>query len=501
MRSSGIVLHPSSLAGRGPIGTLGAEARAWVDVLQKAGQSWWQILPLGPTGYGDSPYMSTSSLAGNPLLIDPWELVAEGLVDVGSIPTASVGTTIDWVAARAWNEAFLAPAWERLRAAKADLQGGSCERVRAGFDAWVQAQRHWLHDFALFTALLNRFEGALWTTWPAALRDRHDDALRQMHTELADAMGRIQFEQFVFDRQWRAIRTYANERHIGLIGDIPIFVSWNSADVWCNPGLFLLNDSGTPMVVAGVPPDYFSPTGQRWGNPLYRWPAHAEQGYSWWIRRFEATFQWVDCVRVDHFRGFEAYWEIQTSAETAVDGHWVQGPGRDVFDHVNRALGHVDIIAEDLGIITPQVEALRDSLGYPGMKVLHFGLGDDTTSPHAPHNVQPRCVVYTGTHDNNTTVGWYTESTEHERHRIRVALGSPGQDISWEVMRAAWQTVAERAVAPAQDVLRLGADCRMNTPGVAEGNWAWRMLNGAFTAGHANDLRSLTAEAGRLQQH
>jgi 4-alpha-glucanotransferase len=363
----------------------------------------------------------------------------------------------------------------------------------------VDAQRHWLDDFALFAALLDRYQGALWSTWPTELRDRQAHALQQAHADLSDAIQRVRFEQFIFDRQWRSVRRYANERGVRLIGDIPIFVSWNSADVWCNPELFLLDNSGQPTVVAGVPPDYFSPTGQRWGNPLYRWPAHAERGYSWWIKRFQATFEWVDCVRVDHFRGFEAYWEIPAAAETAIDGHWVKGPGRDVFDHVNRALGHVDIIAEDLGIITAEVEALRDALGYPGMKVLHFGLGDDATSPHAPHNVQRRCVVYTGTHDNNTTVGWYDASTEEEKHQIRVSLSSPGIDIAWEVMHAAWHTRAERAVAPVQDVLRLGADSRMNTPGVADGNWAWRMTPGALTPGHAYDLRSLTAGAGRLQ--
>jgi len=470
-RSSGVVLHPSSLPGAYGIGGIGLQALHWIDFLSSAGSGLWQVLPLGPTGYGDSPYQCFSSFAGNPYLISVETLLKDGMIepdDLGEIPTFPV-ERVDYGQVIPWKIGLLDRAYDRFAA----IRGRSS--LRTAFHTFTRVQAAWLDDFALFMTLKDLHGGAPWPEWDEPLRSRQPEALAGIRREYAQALERHKFRQFLFFRQWNVIRKYAHRNKIRIIGDIPIFVAHDSADVWANPDLFYLDATGRPTVIAGVPPDYFSKTGQRWGNPLYRWDAHQATGYAWWLNRLRAVLKLVDVVRIDHFRGFVGYWEVPGRAKTAIRGRWVAAPGFDFFNKVKMELGELPFIAEDLGVITPDVDQLRESFGLPGMKILQFGFGVGPKDPFLPHNLPTHCVMYTGTHDNDTARGWYERVSDEDRDFTRRYLARDGSDISWDMIRTAWGSVAVYALAPMQDLLSLGNEARMNYPGNPSGNWQWRM--------------------------
>jgi 4-alpha-glucanotransferase len=492
-RESGILLHPTSLPGRSGIGDLGPAAYRFVDFLAESGQTIWQILPLGPPGYGNSPYQALSSFAGNPMLVSLEALVEEGWLvraDLESDP-GFPAERVDFGAVIPYKERLLGKAARAFRE-----RAGAVER--AALDEFGAAARAWLDSYAAFAALKAANGGCAWTEWTA----RDAPATADVDAE--------RFTQFAFRRQWGALKRYANAAGVEIVGDLPIFVAHDSADVWAHPDLFDLDPNGRARTIAGVPPDYFSATGQCWGNPLYRWDRMAETGYAWWIDRVRATLELVDRVRLDHFRGFEMYWEIPGGATTAVVGRWVDGPGARLFEALERALGRLHFIAEDLGYITPEVHALRERFGFPGMRVLQFGFdGSPAENPFLPHNYVRNCVVYTGTHDNDTTVGWFRnanpgasttppEEARRERARALRYFGSDGSEIHWDFVRAVLGSVAETAVIPLQDVLGLGSEARMNLPATAENNWVWRFREQDLTSAHAARLRELTEIYGRL---
>jgi 4-alpha-glucanotransferase len=491
-RSAGILLHPTSLPGPYGIGSLGEWAFRWVDFLEAAGQRLWQVLPLGPTGYGDSPYQSFSAFAGNPYLVDLDLLRQEGLLGDEDLPgEAFPDERVDFGAVIPAKLPALTRAFERFEA-------GAGEGQRESFAAFERSQGFWLEDFALFMALKEEHGGRAWNSWSTDARLRREDALSGARERLAPGLRRHKVWQWFFHRQWREVKRYANERGIAVVGDIPIFVSFDSADTWANPELFYLDEQGNPTAIAGVPPDYFSATGQRWGNPLYRWGRMAERGYGWWIDRFRSSLDFYDLIRVDHFRGFEAYWEIPAEEPTAVRGRWVRGPGQRFFDAVRAALGELPVIAEDLGVITPKVERLRDANGLPGMKVLQFAFAGDASDPYLPHNYPRRSAVYTGTHDNDTTLGWYRKASEPERDAVRRYLARSDERVVWELIRLAQGSVADIAVVPLQDVMGLDSDARMNTPGQAAGNWGWRFRPEQLEPWMAPQLREMAELYGRL---
>jgi 4-alpha-glucanotransferase len=489
-RSSGIILHPTSLPGPYGIGDLGPAAFQWIDHLAEAGCRLWQILPLGPTGYGDSPYQCFSAFAGNPFLISPELLLEDGLLEPGDLadkpnfPTQRVD--YGWVIS--WKLAVLDRAYTRFE--RSAMPG-----LRAELGQFRTAQSGWLDDFALFMALKDAHHGAPWPTWESLLRDRLPEALAEARQVHFDAIKKQIFRQFLFFRQWAALRTYVNEKKLLIIGDIPIFAAHDSADVWANPGLFYLDKTGQPTVVAGVPPDYYSPTGQLWGNPLYRWDIHAANGYAWWLDRVRSVLNLVDIIRLDHFRGFAGYWEVPGDEKTAENGQWVPGPGVHFFQTLRTALGDLPIIAEDLGEITPDVVELRDQFNLPGMKILQFAFWTDSSDdPFLPHNYIQNCVVYTGTHDNDTMCGWYERVPEIERARYRLYFDRDGHNVAWDMIRAGWSSVAVFALAPLQDFLELGNEARMNYPGNPSGNWSWRMPAEAMS----DDLIQRIKELNRL---
>ncbi len=482
-REGGILLHPTSLPGRFGIGDLGEEAFAFIHFLAGAGMRLWQILPLGPTGYGNSPYQTLSAFAGNELLVNPDRLVQEGLLskrDVEVSPPFPRGR-VDFGRVIPFKMALLRRAYETFAA-------GRFAALRRRFETFCHEHAHWLEDYALFRAIKSEHNECLWTRWPKELVRREPGALQQAAARLAREIDAIRFAQFLFFEQWSQIKQAANELNIQIIGDLPIFLAHDSADVWAHQELFFLDADGEPEVVAGVPPDYFSETGQRWGNPLYRWERMAEQGYAWWIERFHHTFRQVDIVRLDHFRGFEAYWEVPASEETAIHGRWVKGPGAHFLEAVEKALGRLPIIAEDLGIITEGVIELLRRFRLPGMRVLQFAFGPDEGNRYfLPHNYPRNCVVYTGTHDNDTCVGWFRgdgagnstltqKEIAAERRRALRYLNSDGSEIHWDFIRLAFASVANTAIVPLQDVLGLGSEARMNLPGRPDGNWEWRFL-------------------------
>ena len=486
-RSAGVLLHPTSLPGPYGIGDLGPAAYGWIDTLTRARQTWWQILPLGPTGAGNSPYQSYSAFAGNPDLISPDQLVRDGLIrrdDIGGV--ALPEGRVDYAAAAAFKHNVLRRAWDNFRA-------GSARLLREDFETFCQDRRDWLDDYALFTALKEARGGAAWPTWPRELLRHGGDSkvLESARQELSAEIGLHQFGQFLFFRQWNALHTYARSRGIRLIGDVPIFVSPDSADVWARPQMFHLDAAMRPTAVAGVPPDYFSPTGQLWGNPLYNWEVMAQDRYVWWVARLRGTLALVDRVRLDHFRGFAAAWHVPASEKTAKNGTWVPGPGAALFEQLNESLGGLPLIAEDLGDITADVYELRDRFQLPGMKVLQFAF-DEPSNPFLPHCFTTNCVAYTGTHDNDTTRSWFARLSDQERWFLGRYLGRGGEDIAWTLIRLAWASVADIAIAPAQDILDLGGEARMNTPGQAEGNWRWRMMPGQFNEHVASRLADLT---------
>ena len=467
-RSAGILLHPTSLPAACGIGDLGPAAYSWVDALARARQTWWQILPLGPTGYGDSPYAAFSAFAGNPNLISPELLAADGLLKAEEFAFAHwPADRIDYGPIIAYKAGLTAHAWN-------NFQNGRSKALRSDFDEFRTQEAGWLDDFALFMALKEAHGGISWHEWPEDLILREPDALQQARQDLAEEMELHSFRQFLFYRQWRALKQYAAQQNVRLIGDLPIFVADDSADVWTDPELFLLDPQRRPTVVSGVPPDYFSATGQLWGNPLYNWEAHKRSGYAWWTARLRTALEQVDCVRLDHFRGFESYWEVPAGQPTAEKGRWVKGPGADFFRVLRDKLGNLPLIAEDLGMITPEVRQLRRQFNLPGMRILQFAFGGAPERRFLPHRHERNTVVYTGTHDNDTTHGWYKTLTGDELDFLRRYAPSTENDISWDLIRLAWMSVADYAIAPLQDVLSLGEEARMNWPGRPSGNWRWR---------------------------
>lgn len=469
-RSSGILLHPTSLPGPYGIGELGSAAYRWVDWLSATGSTLWQILPVGPTGYGDSPYQCFSAFAGNPYLISVELLLEDGLLtqdDLADMPKFTPDA-VDFGAIYNWKLPLLDRAFVRYQAG----EGANYAEAMAQFR---QENAHWLEDFALFMALKEAHGGASWIEWPAKLRQRDQATLTKARKAHATAVEKQIFRQFLFFKHWNDVRAYANEKGLQIIGDIPIFVAFDSADVWANPELFYMDKEGKPTVVAGVPPDYFSATGQLWGNPLYRWDYHHETGYAWWLSRLRQVLKQVDIIRLDHFRGFYDYWEIPAGEETAINGKWMDGPRGKFFDAVKAEFGELPILAEDLGYLSPGVLELRDEYDLPGMKVMVFAFYDDPENEFLPHNHTTNCTVYTGTHDNDTVVGWYNRVTDEERDFARRFLARDGHDIAWDLIRAAWGSPAVFALTTMQDMLSLGNEARMNYPGQPSGNWAWRM--------------------------
>ncbi len=488
-RSSGILCHPTSFPSKCGIGDLGKGAYDFLDWLAAAKQQLWQVLPLGPTGYGDSPYQCFSAFAGNPLLISPeglaWSslLPGEALADAPAFPEKAVD--FGWV---------IQYKTGLFRRSYAHFQARASADQRSGF-AWFQQQNsHWLPDFALFMAVKAYFGGGSWHGWPRDIRLRQPEALANFRTQLADDVGYYAFLQWVFFEQWEALKRHAASKGIQIIGDVPIFVAEDSADVWANPDQFRLDAEGNPKVVAGVPPDLFSATGQRWGNPHYDWERMKADGFQWWIARMRQTLRFVDIVRVDHFRGFAASWEIPADEPTAVKGRWVKAPGVPLFQAIEKALGKLPIIAEDLGIITPDVDALRLRSGFPGMKILQFAFGVENTAIYLPHTYERNYIVYPGTHDNNTTMGYWNEPgrSAPERRNILRYTGTDGHDLAWDFIRLAWGSVANQAVACIQDVMSLGAEARMNFPSTASGNWQWRYTRDMLTDAIAIRLKDLT---------
>lgn len=483
-RCSGVLLHPTSLPGEGG---LGPEAFRFVDYLASAGCGIWQMLPPSPVGPGNSPYAARSAFALEPLLISLETLAEDGLLPANCTltPPGADPHRHNFEQLRAHREPL-------LRQAFAAFDTPSAVAELAGFSK----DRPWLWGYAHFAAL-RELSHQPWWHWPQRYHDPGDIPAPD-GSALADEVRFQLFLQWCAERQWQALREYARSRDVALYGDVPIFVDLDSADVWEHQGQFKLDANGVPHVVAGVPPDDFSATGQRWGNPHYNWTAMRADGYSWWVERMRRTFSLFDAVRIDHFRGFESAWEIPASAETAVDGRWVPGPGRELFDRMAEALGKLPIIVEDLGLITPEVRALRDELGYPGMAVLQFAFGDDNRNPYLPHNQVANQVVFTGTHDNDTTLGWYQHASEYVRDRVRRYLSVSGDDIVNDLVRCAYRSVAETVLIPMQDVLELGSEARMNVPGAADGNWGWRFTWDQLHPGRAEWFASLAGETSRL---
>jgi 4-alpha-glucanotransferase len=500
-RSAGLLLHPTSLPGRFGIGEINGMAYQWVDTLVSAQQTVWQVLPLGPTGYGDSPYQTFSAFAGNPLLIDLTRLAHEGYVAPEALEEAPVfpEERVDFGPVIIWKKPLLLGAYQQFTAHADPAEAADFDSFCAEHDGI------WLQDYAFFMALKEHFHGEAWGTWPRELRRREPAALAMWGEQLVPAIMAHKFVQYQFFKQWGELKRYANEHGVLIFGDIPIYVSYDSADVWAHQLLFHLDEDGHPTVAAGVPPDYFSLTGQLWGNPLYHWDVMAAQDYQWWIERVRITLHQVDMVRFDHFRGFEAYWEVPAGEETAVHGRWVKGPGAALFEVLFNALGDpsagsgrgVPIIAEDLGVITPEVEALRDGFGFPGMRILQFAFEGDATNPYLPHNYERNCVVYTGSHDNDTTRGWFASAPEPEQAFCINYLSYTPDDMAWALMRLAASSVAALAIFPVQDVLSLGSEARMNMPSQAAGNWAWRLPANALSDDHIARLAELAETYGR----
>ena len=491
-RASGVLLHPTSLPGPHGSGDLGPDAYHFVDWLVGAGQTLWQLLPLAGIGPGNSPYMSNSAFAGNVLLIDLAELQRQGWLDAADLAPVS-GLTEAKV-----DFAVMYPfRMERLARAAARFAATGSADQKTDFADFLADHRSWLADYAVFMSICESCGWQDWCEWDPALAKHQPAAVEAARALHAERIAFWQFCQWRFYRQWAALKAYANGKGVEIIGDTPIFIAYLSAEVWANQHLFELDDKGRATVVAGVPPDFFSATGQRWGNPLYRWKAHAKDGYAWWVERIKRTFELVDIVRIDHFRGFAGYWEIPASEPTAVKGEWKPGPGAALFKAITKALGPMPIIAEDLGVITPDVDALRKKFGFPGMRILQFAFAGDASDRFLPHNHEPDTVVYTGTHDNDTTAGWWATATDHERHLARAYLATDGHDMPWTLIRAAMASVADTAVHPMQDVLALPTECRMNYPGQESGWWGWRFQWSQVHPWHAGRLSELCRLYGR----
>jgi 4-alpha-glucanotransferase len=489
-RTAGVLLHPTSLPGKFGVGDLGDELVAFLDWAASAGMRIWQLLPLNPPGYGYSPYGCVSSYAGNPLLISP-----ERLLEAQLLPEDALDGAPEFDDDHVEFDRVLDFKTQLLRTSFAHFERKASAEHRAALRSFERDNR-WLPDWALFAALKDANGQSAWSTWPRELMMRDRDALAEAQRTLAEDIRFHKYVQWLFFLQWAAVRQAADARGIDIMGDIPIYVACDSADVWANREIFQLDENGQPTVVAGVPPDYFSETGQRWGNPLYRWDLMRERRFRWWISRIRAALRFAGIIRLDHFRGFAAYWEVPADEETAIHGRWVPGPGRALFDAIRAAIPDVRLVAEDLGFITSEVEELRRAAGIPGMKILQFGFSA-ADSPHLPHHYEPATVVYTGTHDNDTARGWFESASERERALAAEYLGCDAKNVAWGLTRAAYESVAQTAIVPVQDILDLGSDARMNRPGAASGNWSWRMRPGSLTAEDAKRMRRLAEITGR----
>ncbi len=492
-RGSGILLHPTSLAGEFGIGDLGPEAFRFVDFLVRSGQTYWQILPLAPTGYGDSPYQSVSAFAGNTLLISPQKLVDDGLLsadDIAARPVFAADNKVDFGAVYQWKSQLLPRAFENFRR-------GTQPGLKAEFEAFCRENAFWLDDYALYLSVKAAQGHRAWYEWPDDLKWRNVQTLRTAAEELYENIQAEKFFQFLFFRQWFAVKKYANQNGIRVIGDIPIFVALDSVDVWCNQDKFKLNPDGTPKFVSGVPPDFFSATGQLWGNPIYDWEAMLRDNFGWWTARIAFALKTADIVRLDHFIGFVRNWVVPAGDKTAEKGQWVDVPGRELFSILLTRLGKLPVIAEDLGAMTPEVAALRDDLGFAGMRILQNAFGGDAKNHDLPHNHIQNCVAYIGTHDNDTIVGWYRSVPKNVRSHCRTYLHSNGREIHWDMIRAVMASVANIAIVPMQDILGLDSDSRMNTPATGDGNWQWRLASDALADDLSSRLKELTEMYGR----
>lgn len=491
-RASGILLHPTSLPSAFGVGDFGAEAFEFVNFLADAGQTYWQILPLTPTGYGDSPYQSFSAFAGNTNLISPAKLFDDGLLTLEEIERKPdfPARRVDYGKVYEWKNWMLERAFENFRAA-------TSKNMRGEFEAFCAEQTSWLDDYALYRAIKSARGQTAWFEWDAPVKLRDEKALKEARENLRAQIEEQKFRQWIFFRQWTELKDFCNWKRIKIVGDAPIFVALDSADVWRSPHEFKLNPDGSPTVVAGVPPDYFSRTGQLWGNPIYDWDAMRANGFEWWIARARHAIKTVDIVRIDHFRGFAAAWEVPAKDKTAERGSWVNVPGKELFDALRNALGELPFWAEDLGVITADVEKLRDDCGFPGMRILQYGFGGDSNSRDFPPNYVKNSVAYTGTHDNDTVVGWFEKASEHERRFCLDFLKSDGTEINRDFIRAVWESVSDAAIAPMQDVLGLGSDARMNFPSSKSGNWNWRSAPDDFSPELSKRLRALTEQCGR----
>jgi 4-alpha-glucanotransferase len=487
-RVAGVLLHPTSLPGPYGIGDLGDELISFLDWAASAGLHLWQVLPLNPTGYGNSPYNCISSVAGNPMMISPQRLLQDQLLTpemIGEVPSFP-SDHVDFNRVMPWKRKILRDAFTRF------------DPKSEAFDRFQSEEHDWLDDYALYRAIKTKLNDEPWWRWESGLARRESGTIRKVQKELRDEIAFSKFMQFIFFKQWSAVREAARARNIRIMGDVPIYVAHDSADVWANRDLFQLDDRGEPTVVAGVPPDYFSTTGQRWGNPLYRWEKLKETQYHWWITRIRTNLEMTDLVRLDHFRGFAAYWEVPAHEPTAIHGRWMPGPGAELFNAIKDALAELPLVAEDLGFITPEVHELRDSFGFAGMRILQFGFSAPD-SPHLPHRFRPHTVVYSGTHDNDTAHGWFKDLSDNERENARLYLGEDcDEDIAWALIREAYTSVAETAIVPMQDILGLGSEARMNRPGAGLDNWSWRLEAGSLTPARAEKLRRLAELTGRI---
>ncbi len=494
-RSCGTLVHPTSFPGKYGIGDFGHEARAFLDFLERTHQTIWQVLPLTPTGYGNSPYASFSAFAGNPYLISPDILVSKKLLTEAEAAKTELpaGVQVDYDKAFSNKDTLFKIASKRFYA-------NLSPREEKKFNAFKKENAHWLDDYVLFMACALHYNKQPWNTWDKDIAQRKPDALKEYRKKFKAEIELQYWMQYEFDNQWMDLKKYANNKNIRVVGDIPIFVDHNSSDVWANPKYFEVDKQGNRVLVAGVPPDYFSETGQLWGNPQYNWKELEKDGFSWWVDRFKHMFKTCDAIRVDHFRGFDEYWEVKADEKTAINGKWVKGPGEKLFDTILKECGDLPIIAEDLGFVTEGVEKLRDKYAFPGMKIIQFAFDADSKNAFLPHNYSRNSVVYTGTHDNDTSIGWFNQAPEEEKHRVRIYTKSDGAEVNWEFIRLGMLSVSNQAIFPLQDYMNLDGAHRMNFPGTSSGNWLWRYTDAMFSSLDEDRIRFLIGLSNRINE-